>query len=69
MRASTAFIVGILCGKLLLDLAGAVAASDTKLGEEVRRKLLGRKSLDRLMRIESEVTDEINRRVRTMAEK
>lgn len=65
MTTSRAFAFGLLCGKLTLDLAGAIAAADTRLGKEVRRKLLAKYTLDRLLRTETEVSEEINRRVRT----
>lgn len=47
-----------------LKAAQALAVSDTKVGREVRKNILGRLDMDRLLRLEQEVGEEINRRVR-----
>lgn len=64
MRASTAFLLGMVCGRVLRDLAEAVAQSDTSLGEAVRQKLMARQPLERLLRFESEVSNEITKRLK-----
>lgn len=47
-----------------LKAAQALVVSDTKIGREARQKIMGRLDMERLLRIEAEVGEEINRRVR-----
>lgn len=47
-----------------LKAAQALAVSDTQIGREARKRILGRIDMERLLRLEAEVGEEINRRVR-----
>jgi hypothetical protein len=64
MNRRSAFVCGVLVGKTLTDLASAVALTDTQLGREIRRKLYARRSMDRLLRTEVEIGEEITRRIK-----
>lgn len=65
MSARAAFVLGVLVGKTLLDIAGALAQTDTEIGKEVRRRLYARRSLDHLLRAEVEIGAEVTRRLKT----
>jgi hypothetical protein len=67
-NTKTAFLVGVLAARTLTKVVFAVANSDTDTGRQIRQGVYKTFSLERLLRIESEVGEEINRRVREQAE-
>lgn len=64
MSKGAAFLAGWATANVVEQLVIKLAWSESSVGEEVRRRVIGRLDHDRLLRLEEEVQEEIIRRTK-----